>query len=520
MRKNECCKLVKVILTLLMTLVTLIPTSNAFAASTPPQNISAPLNYGAANHNGNLVCTISAPEDLRALIDQTDKERGYGMTIFGQVDFKVDNGSWHYTSDWDNPKTYRKFALNYYNSLYGGLDGRYLGSQDISFKTMFPNDTTAPVYKSIGSYEYYKSHTVVSKARFAIDFGGGKIVFSDWSTEYTFTDSSKIDYKKILAEHAPILKSSKLEKNPVNQRPYLRLQLDKHPTETQKLNAAAGNRMWTEVWLRKNGDKEFKKVKSVFFSDEIAYLDVSTYFGNNVQSYDTEGYEVKLRYNMDERVYEQSGVTTMNNLYSPYSNVLTYNMPAWTGASNWASAELQKASDLGLIPDILKGQDMTKNITREEFAEVALLMYEKASEITNTTPVSPNPFNDTANPQILKAYKLGIVKGISVNEFKPMDLINREQVAAMLARTIKLIAPDADYSTTGAPTFTDQSDISDWALNDCLYMGKIGIIKGSDGAFMPRATTEAQMAAGYANTSREQALAMSVRTVGKIDINK
>lgn len=171
---------------------------------------------------------------------------------------------------------------------------------------------------------------------------------------------------------------------------------------------------------------------------------------------------------------------------------------------------------MGLIPDILKGQDMTRPITREEFAEVGLLMYEKTSGITNTTPVSPNPFVDTSNPQILKAYKLGIVKGMSAAEFKPKDLINREQVAAMLARTIRIIAPDADYSTEGAPVFADQEFISGWALNDCLYMAKIGIIKGSDGNFMPRATTDAQKAVGYANTSREQALAMSVRSVEKM----
>jgi DNA-binding cell septation regulator SpoVG len=79
-----------------------------------------------------------------------------------------------------------------------------------------------------------------------------------------------------------------------------------------------------------------------------------------------------------------------------------------------------------------------------------------------------------------------------------------------------LIAPDADYSTTGAPVFTDQKDISGWALNDCLYISKIGIIKGTNGMFMPRAITDAQKAIGYANTSREQALAMSVRIVEKM----
>lgn len=207
-----------------------------------------------------------------------------------------------------------------------------------------------------------------------------------------------------------------------------------------------------------------------------------------------------------------------NKIFSDYSNIVEIGNPAyWSTASDWATPELQKAADMGLIPEILKGADMKKHITREEFAEVALLMYQKASGITDTMPVFPNPFTDTQNQQILKAYQLGIVKGMSASTFEPKKLINREQVAAMLVRTIKLIAPNADYSTVGAPTFTDQADISDWALNDCLYIAKLGIIKGSDGKFMPRAVTQAQAAVGYANTSREQALAMSVRIVEKMN---
>lgn len=207
-------------------------------------------------------------------------------------------------------------------------------------------------------------------------------------------------------------------------------------------------------------------------------------------------------------------------IYSNYSNTVEIGNPAyWSTASSWATSELQKAADMELIPDILKGADMTKPITREEFAEVALLMYQKSSGIIDTVP-APNPFTDTQNQQILTAYKLGIIKGTSSTTFDPKTLINREQVAAMLVRTIKLVATNADYSTTGAPTFTDQEDISGWALNDCLYIAKLGIIKGSDGKFMPRAVTQAQIAAGYANTSREQALAMSVRSVDKMNAIK
>lgn len=518
MKNNICRKLARVTLSLLIILAMLISASAALASGTPPSSINPPLNFAAANHSGrSVVCTLSAPDDLRALINKKAEEQGYSLKILGQVDFKVDNGGWHYTSDWDNPKTFTKYTLNYYNSLTGGTGGYYLGKQELVFNTMFPDDTNVPVPAAFTSWDWYKSHTMTLRARFALDFYNGNIVFSDWSDEYVFSASSKMDYKKIMNENAPTILSSKIETRGVNNVPWVVLQLAQHPDATQMFNAASGNSMWTEIWLRKAGDTDFKKVGEARFSQENISLDVSAYFKKNSASYDAQAYEVKVRYKIDERAYEQSGVTKQNWLYSPYSNILAYNMPAWSGASNWAAPELQKASDMGLIPDILKGQDMTKNITREEFAEVSLLMYEKASGITDTTPVSPNPFIDTTNPQILKAFKLGIVKGVSNTEFKPKSLINREQVAAMLTRTIKLIAPDADYSATGAPAFSDRSDISGWALNDCLYIAKIGIIKGTDGKFMPRAVSKAQIAVGYANTSREQALAMSVRTVNKIN---
>ena len=493
------------------------------AVGTPPATISAPLYLGVTDYMGSGVnCTISAPDDLRALLDLAEEARGYHMTLRGQIDFKIDNGNWHHTAAWDDPATYTSYALNYYNSISGGKWKQYLGHGGIQFPSMFPDEKNAPPRSGFDSWDWYKSHSITFRARFAIDCynnaqGIKSLVFSDWSQEYVLSDQNKMDYKKIMNTYAPTLESSKLEQDVKDQKPYIWLTMSQHPAETQKFNAAANDSMRTEIWMRKAGDAEFKLVGDNFFSNEAIRLDVSSYYkGANITDFTAAAYEVKVRYKIDERAYKQSGVTAMTMLYSPYSNTLSYGMPAWSAASQWATGELKKADEYGLIPDILKGADLTKKITREEFAEVALLMYQKASGITDTTPYAPNPFTDTNNPRILKAFKLGIVKGYSDTEFAPKQLINREQVAAMLARAVKLIAPDADYSTAGAPVFSDQKDISGWALDDCLYMSKIGIIKGADGKFMPRAISDAQKAIGYANTSREQALAMSVRTVEQL----
>lgn len=220
-------------------------------------------------------------------------------------------------------------------------------------------------------------------------------------------------------------------------------------------------------------------------------------------------------YSYQLRVYYDyyEGWPDVQPIYSPVSNTVTIGSGSfYSDASTWAEPELKKANELGLIPDILNGADMTKPITREEFCELAVLLYEKVTE-TVATPTSPNPFTDTTNSQILKAYALGITTGTTATTFSPKTLINREQCATMLFRAIKAIAPNADYSVSGVKDFPDQKDISSWAVDGTKYMSKLGIIKGDDtGNFMPKATTTAQTAAGYGMATREAAILMTVRT--------
>ena len=492
-----------------LAMTALIPLS-ALAAS-PPAKISPPQNFAAGDYMGvSAVCTLSAPEDLRKLIAQTEEERGYYMLIMAQVDFKTDGGSWHYTPEWDDKATYSKYVLYFYNSLTGGDNQRFLGAQDLYFREMFPEESNIPVQDGFNSWDWYKSHSMTLRARFAITFGDN-LVFSDWSEEYTMSHGSKMDYQKIMNENAPTLVSSKIETRGPDNVPWVVLQLTQHPAPVQKLNAAANNTMWTEIWLRKMGDADFKKVGQAPFCDERISLDIGAYFPENLPNYGAQAYDVKVRYTIDERDYHQSGVTEMNWLYSPFSNTLSYGMPAWSAASSWAEGDLQKADTLGLIPASLKNADLTRPITREEFTEVTLILYEKSTG-QKTTPFSPNPFTDTNNPEILKAYNVGIAKGMSATTYAPKELITREQVAAILLRAIKIMAPEGDYSSAGAPTFADQKDISDWALESVLVISKLGIIRGAEGKFMPKAVTTAQQAAGYANTTREQAILMSLRT--------
>lgn len=195
---------------------------------------------------------------------------------------------------------------------------------------------------------------------------------------------------------------------------------------------------------------------------------------------------------------------------------------AWSEASAWATAELEKASDMGLIPDVLMGADMTKHITRAEFAAVCVKTYEALTG-TKALPAVVNPYKDTNDIEILKAYNAGIIAG--TDKYNPHELLSREQAATMLTRVFKratipgwTLETDSQFTLTytkPAP-FADDANISSWAKDSVYFMAANGIILGSNNIFAPRAVTPAEVAKNYASATREQALLMAVRMVEKL----
>jgi hypothetical protein len=426
-----------------------------------------------------------------------------------QLDYKVDNGSWHYQSEWD-----QDYGYNTNKSLISIEKGTYTNTA-VFDKTQFESISSGETLPRDSSY--FDSHTWQFRARFLVTYqdsgGTGYSYFSGWSQPVSFSNKQTAEDPARLIGHAPVLKSAAVVKD--SGTPLLEITADKPHTDLEHLNAISNGWLKTEIWV-KSGTGDWELIHKDNFVERFNGVNVLAYFGLR-DSYDAAEYSVKMRYAFDYNNYPAAGKSGV--IYSPFSNIISHGTPAWSNASQWAMEELKKADSLGLIPSSLKGADMTKPITREEFAELAVLLYEKA-EGKASTPVSPNPFKDTSNPQILKAFNLGIVKGTSATTFAPKELTNREQVATMLSRAIRVMAPSSDFSTAGAPSFNDRKDISGWALEHVLYMAKMGIIKGTDGKFMPKAVTTAQTAAGYATTTREQAIAMSVRSFDNMDAIK
>ncbi len=197
----------------------------------------------------------------------------------------------------------------------------------------------------------------------------------------------------------------------------------------------------------------------------------------------------------------------------------------WTDAAEWSTPELQKAADNNLIPDVLVGKDMTQPITRGEFAAVSVKLFEA---MTNGRAVmsSECKFNDIAGSEnrnyILKAFNIDVVRGYSDTEYSPESLLQREELAAMLARVYKksewpewTIETDDDYTInfSGVQKFDDDDLISDYAKPSVYFLVKYNVLSGiGNNLFAPKNSTPAQEAEKYANATREQAVVMSLRS--------
>lgn len=60
--------------------------------------------------------------------------------------------------------------------------------------------------------------------------------------------------------------------------PNLYVKTGRIPGEVQDLNAIVAGGIGTEVWLKKNGDKEFKSVGAAACANEYFLVDVNKYF--------------------------------------------------------------------------------------------------------------------------------------------------------------------------------------------------------------------------------------------------
>ena len=97
-------------------------------------------------------------------------------------------------------------------------------------------------------------------------------------------------------------------------------------------------------------------------------------------------------------------------------------------------------------------------------------------------------------PYIEEAFRTGCIRGYEDGSFRPQEYITREDIAVILARALSVEVLGDGIS------FADRAEISDYAKDAVYALSGKGIIKGSDGLFMPKA-----------NATRAEACAMLCR---------
>ena len=160
-------------------------------------------------------------------------------------------------------------------------------------------------------------------------------------------------------------------------------------------------------------------------------------------------------------------------------------------ASSWAKEEIEKSIHAGLETDKMMNRNFKENATREEFCELVVRMYEK---LGGTVSEGQNPFSDTNNEEVLKAYSAGIISGTSASTFSPDSSLTREQLCVMIIRALDASGKPYELNTSFQKQYMDTDQISGWAENSVEILNGYKIINGNGSSLNPKGTVTKEMA--------------------------
>jgi len=161
--------------------------------------------------------------------------------------------------------------------------------------------------------------------------------------------------------------------------------------------------------------------------------------------------------------------------------------------AEWAKVYITRLSELGVISGFDNKIRPNDPVTREEFAKLivnALGLTESADDMEFC---DVNPAEWYAE-YVSKLYKSGITKGISETEFGTGTYINREDMAVLTYRAMKL-KDSALKSDSEKEIFADDNSISDYAKEAVYELRALSIINGvEDNSYMPKGICSRAMA--------------------------
>ncbi|HHW23347.1 MAG TPA: S-layer homology domain-containing protein [Clostridiaceae bacterium] len=469
----------------LLLIITIVFTASvfSFAESISPTTLEAPQNVNVY-YDQSIRLRWTVP---KSIVHAMENEEWDGE-LYYCIDWKVDNGPWHFDVPKVNSNTYDLYEDTHVH--FFGYLSNITSDDDNVLEAFF-------VHWSFG-YENDEAIDLANKKytfrmRFAFEpYGseeGEDFITSPYSNEVSIGGSEMIQPPKTI--EAPQNLKAELKYDD-NKKPYFALNWT-NPDSVSKINEAypirvkidfkVGNGEWYSVI---NGHDWWGGIpyttRENFDPIEKDYVDKIEIEKNE--------YNFRILY-----VYEP---IESPRVASPFSNIVKIGTPAYESASPWAVGELDQAAELGFITDSIKGK-MNGPITREEFAEVAVNFY----EIVTGKKAEPHPtekFIDCTNPEVLKARNLGIVYGVGGDKFLPKDYLLRQQMAAMITRTLtacfETITPDfIANDVKGVADFKDQDGFLAYGIEPAKFMAKYKITVGDGkGNFGPNDTCTREQA--------------------------
>ena len=158
--------------------------------------------------------------------------------------------------------------------------------------------------------------------------------------------------------------------------------------------------------------------------------------------------------------------------------------------AKWAGREIEVMASKGVMDG--RGNqifDPRAYTTRAEFSKMLVLSFDLIDEKAQVN------YKDLVNSKnkwfyvyVASAAKLGIVTGRTNGNFDPNMNMTREEMAAMIARTLKVVEKRmiVDKPADVLKQFKDGTRIAPFAQEPIASLVTLGILKGSNGNFIPR----------------------------------
>lgn len=163
-----------------------------------------------------------------------------------------------------------------------------------------------------------------------------------------------------------------------------------------------------------------------------------------------------------------------------------------TNAAKWALSSMEYAYEHEFVT-AEELQKATSPMSRQEFCGVVMGFLESVTGIERKATIA-TPFSDCDDPVVIAAYEAGVIGGVEPGVFAPSRTLTREQMAIMIARTLKVCNLDLEEDAKENP-FTDTKTLyaSSNKYIDQLYGAEIvnGYDNGTYGPFREMTVQEA-----------------------------